>query len=181
MKRYATMALIVALSAAVAVAWAQGPQAGGGQHRQQGQHMRGPGGPGGPGGGLMLMRGTVEVNAQSKAVWDRITRLQTQMRAKQWELLTLKSQNAGEEQLRAKIEELRALQEQLRAAREEFRQFVTPAPGFGPGAGQGPRGGQGPGVHRGHRGQGQQGQGVRQGLHRGQCDGECNCPYLQDA
>ncbi len=179
MKKLATIAVIVALTAAVAVVWAQAPQAGppaGVQagHGPYGQHMRGPGGPGG--GMMLLMRGTVEVNAESKAVWDRITDLQMQVRATQWELFTLKSEGADEEQLRTKVEELRALQEQIRAAHEEFRQFVTPPEGFGPGQGMGAGAGMGP---RDGTGRGAQGGG--QGLHRGACDGECNCPHEQEA
>lgn len=179
MKKLATIAVIVALAAAVAVVWAQAPEAGPPADPQggpgaHGQHMRGPGGPGGPGGGMgggmMLMRGTVEVNAESKAVWDRITDLQTQVRATQWELLTLKSEGAGEEQLQAKVEELRALQEQMRAAHEEFRQFVTPPEGFEPGQGMGPRDGTGRGAEGGGR-----------GLHRGACDGDCECHHEQAA
>lgn len=111
--------------------------------RSGGHLMGGPGVRGGKGmavGGLGLMRGTVEVNRESKAAWDKITRLQTQMRNKQWELFALRSQGAGEEQLQAKLTELRGLTEQLRAAREEFRQFVTVPEGAGPGQAQGMQG-----------------------------------------
>lgn len=125
---------------------------------------------------MMLMRGTVEVNAESKAVWDRITDLQTQVRAKQWELFTLKSEGADEEQLQAKVEELRALQEQIRAAHEEFRQFVTPPEGFESGQGMGPGAGMGP---RDGTGRGAQGGG--QGLHRGECGDDCDCHHEQAA
>lgn len=105
---------------------------------RSGGHLMG--GPGMTVGGLGLMRGTVEVNRESKAAWDKITRLQTQMRNKQWELFALRSQGAGEEQLQAKLTELRGLTEQLRAAREEFRQFVTVPEGAGLGQGQGMQG-----------------------------------------
>jgi len=104
-----------------------------------------------------MMRGTVTVNAESKAAWDQITSLQTQMRAKQWELFTLKSQGAGEEQLQAKLTELQGLGEQTRAAHEEFRQFVTMPEGMGPGQGMHGQGMQGRGMHRQGAPGGQQG------------------------
>lgn len=153
--------LVLAIAATVlaTAAWAQGPGVGDpGQRpmgRDGGHRMMGPGAIGGGqmgragamrGGQGMLLRLNVEVNRESKAVWDRITKLQTQIRARQWEYFTLKSQGAGEEQLQAKLEQLRDLTEQLREARQEFRQFVTVPEGAGPGAGMHRRGMQGRGM-----------------------------------
>ncbi len=170
------MGAVLTLALTIA-AWAQGPQAGP-QAGPQGQHGPGMHGQHAPGGGLGgmgggMIHGTVEVNAESKAVWDRITDLQVQTRAKQWELFTLKSQGAGEEQLQAKVQELQALREQLRAAHEELRPYVTMPEGAGLGTGTGAgrgQGGEGQGLHRGG------------GHGAGTCDGTCeDCDHGHDA
>lgn len=167
MKRLVVIAAVAAMALAVA-AWAQEqapatpgtaqcPMLRGGGHMMGGRGMM----MGGPG---LMMRGTVEANRESKAAWDRITRLQTQMRNKQWELFALKSQGAGEEQLQKKLTELQSLAEQMRAAQEQFREFVTVPEGMAAGQGQGMHG-------QGMRGPGMQGmrrQGM-QGRHQGAC------------
>lgn len=174
MKKLIVIAGIAAMVLAVA-AWAQEqapatPGAGQCPMAQGGGHMMG--GRGMMMGGRGMMAGTVEVNRESKAVWDRITRLQTQMRNKQWELFALKSQGAGEEQLQAKLAELQGLGEQMRAAHEQFRQFVTVPEGMGAGQGRGMRG-------QGMHGEGTQGGGMhRRGLQGGR---QGTCPFHQQA
>ena len=98
----------------------------------------------GPGGSA---RGYVKASPEAKAIWNQITRLQTQERARMWELFELRTQEADEEQLKAKAEELRAIHEQIREQREKLAEHWVGAP---PGERGGYRGG-GPGQHR-HQG-----------------------------
>ena len=92
-------------------------------------------------------RGYVKASPEAKAIWHQITRLQTQERARMWELFELRTQDADEEQLKAKAEELRAIHEQIREQREKLAEHWVGAP---PGERGGYRGG-GQGQHR-HQG-----------------------------
>ncbi len=183
MKHVAAIAGVAALILGlVAIGWtqpAQGPHHGQGPHGQmqaQGPMQCGQMGAGpmlGRRGGMMgagpgMGQGYIETGPEAKRIYDRITRLQTQMRQKVWELSALKTQGAGEEQIAKKQQEIRDLARELQTERQNLRQYVVR-----PEADQGMhrRGRQfGGGLQLGPEGRMRQGQGMHQ---------QGNCPRAQ--
>jgi hypothetical protein len=85
------------------------------------------------GGGMMMAvphGAHVSACDASKAIWEKIGELQTQMHEKSWELFVLRTQDADEEQINAKVEELKGLSEQMRTERENLREHIVFPEGF---------------------------------------------------
>lgn len=114
----------------------------------------GRGGPrrGGPGHGrpgMGLRRGYIEPCPESKALWDKLGKLQIALHRKQWELFELLAQDQPDrEAIKAKLKEIVAIRREMAKVQQELRQYWKPLPGRGgerPGPGRGRGRGYGPG------------------------------------
>ncbi len=97
------------------------------QPGQGNQGRRGHGGQGGMRGGMMMgMPHGAYVNAcdASSAIWEKIGELQTRMHEQSWELFVLRTEDADQEQIEAKVEELKGLVEQMHTERQKLREYT---------------------------------------------------------
>ena len=127
---------------------------------------QGPGGPGGPGMGpgrrmgprLGMRRGYIEPCPESKALWDKLGKLQIALHRKQWELFELLAQDEpNREAIKATLKEIAQIRREMAKVHQELRKYWKPLPGAGgerpgPGRGRGRGrwgrgGGHGPGPH----------------------------------
>jgi len=81
-------------------------------------------GAGARGGGVFgqIEGGYVKTSPEAKAIWDRITPLETQMRGKLWQLFELRTKEADQEQINAKVEEIRQLRQQVGEEQNKLRE-----------------------------------------------------------
>lgn len=139
-KQATVMVVVVALLAfAWAIAQAADQPAGGrghcGPHMGQGPH------------GVAPWRGYIEPNAQTKALWAKLGKIQADLHAAQWDLFVLMAQKPQDQgRIRAQQERIKKLQEAMRNVWTQLKPHwrpLEPQAGGKAGAGCGARHGRG--------------------------------------
>lgn len=130
-------AIVFVLAFAMAAAMAGDPPAGGQAqgcpHTQPGPHGRSAGGEArvgegkgrlGGGGplGIAPGRGYIEPNAETKALWERLGKIQADLHAAQWDLFVLMAQKPRDQQkIKAQEQKIKQLRESMRSVWEKLR------------------------------------------------------------
>ena len=133
--------VLLALASAVAMA-ADQPTAGqaqGGPHMGPGPHGRGAGGQTGRGQaggrfgtptphGIAPGRGYIEPNAETKALWEKLGKIEADLHAAQWDLFVLMAQKPRDQQkINAQQQKIKRLRDEMRGVWEKLKPYWHPA------------------------------------------------------